>query len=152
MTTEREKLKKAIEVLESVITVSGVEVQSVLSAAKAHLETMPEQDPLDWMEEGQMVEVWDDGWDKEHKDIRKTSRVNSRYRGIFAMDGFDTGESHYNNWRLPEARAIKHNGNGQNPCPGENVIRRFDGWIREACNSNTLDWTIPCEFILPEGW
>ena len=97
MTTEREKLKRAIKRIESGISFPSEAANKVLSAAKAYLETLPDQDPLDWMEEGQMVEVWNDDWDKEHKDIRKTSRVNSRYRGIVVRDGFDLGEIHYNN-------------------------------------------------------
>ena len=151
MTTEREKLKRAIEAMDTLVVESDNR-DRVLKAAKAYLETLPEQDPLDWMEEGQMVEAWSDGWDKEHKNIRKFLSLSSS-GGIVVRDGLDTADIHYDNWRLPEARAIQHNGNGQNPCPERKVIRRFDGWIREACNSNTLDWTIPCEFIiLPERW
>jgi len=151
MTTEREKLKRAIEAMDTLVVESDNR-DRVLKAAKAHLETLPEQDPLDWMEEGQMVEAWSDGWDKEHKDIRKFLSISSS-GGIVVRDGFDIGDIHYDNWRLPEARAIQHNGNGQNPCPWRTVIRRYNGHNSTPIPANIVCWNEPCEFIiLPEGW
>ena len=152
MTTEREELKRAIKRIESGISFPSEAANKVLSVAKAYLETLPDQDPLDWMEEGQVVEVWDTGWDKEHKDIRKFSSLSSS-GGIVVGGGFDIGDIHYENWRLPESRAITHNGNGQNPCPGRKVVRRYNGFINKHSESNKVDWTRHCEFIiLPEGW
>ena len=151
MTTEREKLKRAIEAMDTLVVESDNR-DRVLKAAKAHLETLPEKGPFDWMAEGQVVEAWNDNI--EEKNLRNLDFLSTLHPGVVVKESSDeSGLVYYDNWRLPEARTISHNGNGQNPCPGRMVIRRYTGHNSTPIPANIVCWNESCEFIiLPEGW